>query len=303
MRLLFLCLLLLLPLGVASAAEPGTCSPAPLKWGSPAKPAFQPADEQLTVLSLNMAGELDLRTVLTGLEALRAESRPDILLLQEVEQSTEKAVSIAEELAADKGYYFVFAPSNIWEDGRLHGLAILSRYPLESPSVISLQRFDLKLKNRCRIALAATVRGPFGPLRVFNVHLDSRITISERLRQVEPVLRAARLQPGMGIIGGDFNTNDFYWLGRVVPLPAVRQEPDLRRRLEVSGFLSPFPPERATFDYLDLNLDSIYFRSLEVSGWGIDPIDFSDHRGLWATVRPSSQALPDEFTEKQAPPR
>jgi endonuclease/exonuclease/phosphatase family metal-dependent hydrolase len=297
MHLQFLCLLLLLPIGEAPAGEFGSCPPVPLKWGSPAEPASQRAGELLTILSLNMAGELDLRTVLTGLEELSAESQPDILLLQEVEQSPRKEVSVAEELAAEHGYHFLFAPSNVWENGRLHGLAMLSRYPLESPSVLSLKSFDLRVKSRCRIALAATMKGPFGPVRIFNVHLDSRITLQERLRQVAPVLQAALSEPGMTIIGGDFNTSDYFWLGRLLPLPAKRQEPEFRQEFEANGFRTPFPSDEPTFDYLNLTLDSIYFRDLEVLDWGIDPIDFSDHRGLWAAVLP--RPLPTSVSERR----
>jgi endonuclease/exonuclease/phosphatase family metal-dependent hydrolase len=297
MKLLLLGLLLLS--SPAQLPDPSSCPPASSQSGSFTAASSQVSEwEELTVLTLNMASESDLGIVITGLGALTSASQPDILLLQEVEHRPGKEASVAEKLAAEKGYHFLFAPSNVWDGGSLHGLAILSRYPIESSSVIPLKRFDLRIKNRCRIALAATVQSPFDTIRVYNVHLDTRITIDERLRQLEPVVNDALREPGMSIIGGDFNTNEFHWIGRILPLPGKRQEPELRQHMKVMGFQTPFPSDEATFDYLNLTLDSIYFRNLEVGEWGIDPIDFSDHRGLWATIRAPAEARPDLLSSR-----
>ena len=70
-----------------------------------------------------------------------------------------------------------------------------------------------------RIALAATVFTPDGPVRVINVHLDTRINPAERVAQLAPALDDASCFYGPSVIGGDFNTNDMQWVSNVVPIP------------------------------------------------------------------------------------
>src|SRR6185295_12280384 len=97
--------------------------------------------------------------------------------------------------------------------------------------------------TRCRIALSATVMRPAGPVRLFNVHLDTRITQSQRLNQIGTVLDAAPKDHSVDyptVIGGDFNTANIHWLWNVVPLPYAQNHVDaMRNRFVESGFDSP----------------------------------------------------------------
>jgi endonuclease/exonuclease/phosphatase family metal-dependent hydrolase len=161
-------------------------------------------------------------------------------------------------------------------------VAILSRFPLRDPELIPLKRYDLGFKSRCRVALAATVESPLGPVRVVNVHLDSRMNRSERLAQLRPVVERLASFSGPQLIGGDFNTADVFWLGRTIPLPfAQKQSFAVREFMASQGFASPFESTGRTFSYLPLRLDWIFVKGMEPVAVGVEAMPFSDHRGLW----------------------
>ena len=54
-----------------------------------------------------------------------------------------------------------------------------------------------------------------------NTHLDTRINAADRVAQLEDAVRD--LGSGPAIVGGDFNSNWFYWIEHVMPLPAGSQ--------------------------------------------------------------------------------
>jgi hypothetical protein len=55
-------------------------------------------------------------------------------------------------------------------------------------------------------------------------------------------------------------------------------------RFSRSGFSTPFAETGATFKYLALKLDWIFSRGLHPVDWGIEKIDFSDHRAIWTRM-------------------
>src|SRR5438876_12403261 len=67
-------------------------------------------------------------------------------------------------------------------------LAIVSRYPVMNVQIKRLKACDLRFRSRNRFVMAATVRTPWGDVRVWNVHLDTRINPQERLDQLRPVI-------------------------------------------------------------------------------------------------------------------
>src|SRR5436190_24287663 len=83
--------------------------------------------------------------------------------------------------------------------------------------VTNLKQFNLHFKNRKRIAMAFTLESPAGAIRIFNVHLDSRINKAQRLEQLAPLLKAADESRLPCLIGGDFNTSNFLFVGHAVP--------------------------------------------------------------------------------------
>ena len=121
-------------------------------------------------------------------------------------------------------------------------------------------------------------------MRIFNAHLDTRLNTTERLEQLQPVLQASGEFTGPTIVGGDFNSNGFYWVEHVLP---SRDESQARGVRDYHG------PERishtaaageTTFDYLGMHLDWIWLRGLESQGYRVYPLDFSDHHAVWTRV-------------------
>jgi endonuclease/exonuclease/phosphatase (EEP) superfamily protein YafD len=86
---------------------------------------------------------------------------------------------------------------------------------------------------------------------------------------------------GPKVIGGDFNTNDFYWLSNVLPVPRPgAQAGAVERLMFANGFQAPLQDERATFNHLGMHLDWIYTHALEPKAAAVHDVPFSDHRAL-----------------------
>jgi endonuclease/exonuclease/phosphatase family metal-dependent hydrolase len=165
------------------------------------------------------------------------------------------------------------------------GLAVLSRYPLLDQRTYKLKPQNLIFRSRKRIALAVTILTPDGPVRVINVHLDTRINPGERIAQLGPALDDASCFFGPAVIGGDFNTNDMQWVSNVVPIPYRGwQAARVRVLMESRGYRTPFQSRLATFRHLGMQLDWIYAAGLQPVGHGIDAIAFSDHHAVWTRL-------------------
>ena len=237
----------------------------------------------LSVVTLNMAKSTEIDRILREFQGISALKDADILLLQEVKQDQNARQCAAELLAARLGLHVTYSPATTGVTDQ--GLAILSRYPLSDVHVQPLKRFDLRYRSRTRIALAATADSPWGPVRIFNAHLDTRLNSAQRLEQLEPVLQASGEVQGPLIIGGDFNSNGFYWLQHVLPLPALRSQAHyVHDHMTGIGFSTSIPPGETTFDYLGMHLDWIWLRGLESKMSRVYPLDFSDHHAVWTRV-------------------
>ncbi len=199
------------------------------------------------------------------------------------DRGSEVIVRLAEHL----GYDFLFAPAQRVGKKGAQGLAILSRYPLQDPKVVRLPRFVLKVNNRCRIALTAVAATPLGAVGLVNLHLDTRINLRQRSRQLQPVLEAASRLPEASLIAGDFNTQNFLWVENLIPLPFFhRQVRPVVDRLKASGYSTPFTRTGRTHAWAPLKLDWIFLRKLRAQNRRVQAVGFSDHRGLWVQVVP-----------------
>lgn len=249
-----------------------------------ANPAPRPSSNgPFTIASLNMAEETDHRRILEEFRASAALAQADVVLLQEVLYAPGVDGSL-QKLARQLGLHAVFSSSTEPRpDGREDGIAVLSRYPIVDASAFALTSFHLNVRSRCRHALAATIRGPGGKLvQAFNVHLDTRINAANRVEQLRPVVKAAESFRGPAVIGGDMNTNPNYWIDHLIPIPwGQNQHEPLDRLLGEGGFQTPMDGSLATHDMLGMRLDWIYLRGLIGADWGVQPIDFSDHKAVW----------------------
>lgn len=123
-------------------------------------------------------------------------------------------------------------------------------------------------------------------MRVWNVHLDTRINPQERLAQLQPVIDEVARHAGPRLIGGDFNTNDFYWFGNVLPLPwGPPHGPALRGAVRRHGFETPLPDGLNTFPPLRRHLDWIFLSELESLEASVEPVPFSDHNAIWVRAQ------------------
>lgn len=230
-----------------------------------------------------------------GIRANPALARADVFLLQEIEAYESEGTSRTRWLAEALKLNYVYAPARATPAGGTHGLAILSRFPIRDVEIIPLKQFDLGRRTRQRIALAATLEVGEADLRVYNLHLDTRINPGDRLKQLSPVVTRARAHPiPRVVIAGDFNTNPFRWLGHVFPFhfPIFRanQAKAVDKFMAARGFETRFSKSGPTcrkgpFGLLRFRLDSIYTRGLQVRDFGVEwSVKVSDHSPLWIEV-------------------
>ena len=118
--------------------------------------------------------------------------------------------------------------------------------------------------------------------RVYSVHSETRIPVSQKLDQLRAVLDdLARFPKTMPTaVMGDFNS----W-----ELPTIE---GIRELFEGSGLVTPFSGDEATFTRkalgfdVALKLDWIWLRGLSVKNSDIDrTLTVSDHFPLWTVVR------------------
>lgn len=236
------------------------------------------ADRAFSVVTLNMAKETNPGKVAQSLARIPRLENADLYLFQEVQQVSGRP-SVAEEVFQNRGYKTAFRPSAGFVD---QGLAIVSRYPIAEIAVIPLKAYDLRFHSRNRFALAATIKTPWGDLRVWNVHLDTRINADERVAQLQPVLDSAAVREGAKLIGGDLNTNQFRWIANVLPLPASQpQGLAVQDSMRKFGFESPLPLRVATHPRLRSHLDWIFLSNLKALDASVEPVSFSDHNAVW----------------------
>ena len=206
----------------------------------------------------------------------------DLVLLSEVH--AHGPCSDACVAGARLGMASAYAPGHVQDRGT-EGVAILSRWPLSDVEVIDLPYHRVVVNSAPRVAIAATAMTGAGPVRVFAVHLDNRISPSARVRQLAPVLDRARQWPGPVVIGGDFNTSPFSWLGALVPVPTGRQDDAVEAAVRRAGLTTPVTASGATSAWLNMRLDAIYTRGVAVRGLGVErDVRISDHLPLWADV-------------------
>lgn len=273
-------------LALAIPADGGSrpvCLEVAPRFGSFHRPVPSPAFS-LTATSLNLATETSFRRILRDLERVRL-LQSDLFFFQEVEHYPDRGSLPIVRLAEHLGYDYIFAPAQRVGRNGAQGLAILSRYPLQNPKVVRLPRFVLKVNNRCRIALTAIAATPLGAVGLVNLHLDTRINLRQRFRQLQPVLEAAARLPQASLIAGDLNTQDFLWVQNLLPLPFLhRQVRPVLARLAAFGYSTPFTRTGRTHAWAPLKLDWIFLRKLRAQARRVQKIGFSDHRALWVRL-------------------
>jgi endonuclease/exonuclease/phosphatase family metal-dependent hydrolase len=259
----------------STVAAPPILSGAPLE-----APLALSASPRIASFNVYMPGSVkDLEARYAAVRDQKMLASTDVWLLQEIETLDVGSVNAAQWLGERLGLYWAFASTRSTSDGDLHGLAILSRYPIRDLERLWLPHFDLAWHSRDRAALAATIEFPFGNVRVYNVHLDTKLNFDERAVQIDPVLQQASLYPA-AVVGGDFNTNNFIWIARAFPFGFDRQAKRLDALMAEHGFAAPLADAGGTAT-LGLRLDGIYVRGLDTRAAAVhEERGESDHRPI-----------------------
>jgi endonuclease/exonuclease/phosphatase family metal-dependent hydrolase len=250
-------------------------------------PAIGELPDELTVVSINLGKETDADRIAAELLEQDVLEDADVLSLQEVTRE-ESGSNVAERLALRFGMSSIVAGAGPTSSGENQdAVALLSRRPLRDPAVIELPRYGLRIRSRCRVALAATLSFGIDDVRVVGLHLDTRVNAQRRQVQMDPVLDTVKNFEGPVVLAGDLNTNAFWWFEHLVPVPFVNDQPRaLFDHLAGLGFRTPFVPGgKATNDFLWLQLDWIFLRGLDAGGSGVIPVEFSDHHAIWVRTR------------------
>ncbi len=246
-----------------------------------------PVTGELRVVTFNVHRETPER-VIEGISKDPALADADIFILQEVHRVETTGVatcSPACELAKHLGYHAIYAPGHMQGDGS-DGVAVVSRIPLKSAEVIELPYFNVHVNSGRRIALAVTLELEGKPVTVYAVHLDNRINLPARAKQLAPVLDHANRHDTPVIIAGDFNTSPFTWVTGVIPVLTGTQDDHLERLVRAQGFATPVTRSGPTHHHLWMKLDGIYTRGFQTTAFSTATAkDVSDHLALWATLR------------------
>lgn len=246
----------------------------------PPASAMPGRDLRLTTYNVEYGEDVDaLASALAG---------RDILFIQEIDSFPGEGRSRAARLAEALAMGYVYAPARPKFDGT-HGIAILSRFPLENAQVMELPFADLMFGGRRRIALSADLRVGDVLLKLICVHLDTSMNATDRIVQLRPAVLEA---PTPVIVAGDFNTNAYLWLGRLPDVPAqtgldADQSIILDDYMAALGFQAPTASfgQTITSTLYRLRLDSIFIRGLSGDEGGVDrDVTLSDHYPLWLNV-------------------
>ncbi|RMG46449.1 MAG: hypothetical protein D6723_17015 [Acidobacteria bacterium] len=239
-----------------------------------------PAPEQLRLVTYNLHGPPMERIddIIDLLEHHPALSEATILGLQEVNRHHRQTAykDMARLLASVLKMYYAYAVELPYKHGGgERGLALLSRFPMTE-----IERLVLPHKGpggRRRIALGATIHLGERRLRVYTLHLETRLSASKRGDQIAAVLEHAdRYRDLPTVIMGDFNTVTGGARKKMIAL------------MTAAGFTSALPGKTMTFQrmgFIRFTLDWIWVRHVNVVAAKVEKtITASDHRPVWALV-------------------
>jgi endonuclease/exonuclease/phosphatase family metal-dependent hydrolase len=246
-------------------------------------PRAVPATLRIATFNVHFADDVDNLAAQIASSTYLATA--DVLFVQEIRRYTSEPSSRAERLATALGMTWVYAPAHTVDNGGVHGVAILSRFPLAGAQVRQLPYFD-QINTEQRIALRADVMLDGVALPAVDVHLDTRLAPADRIYQLDPALHdvADRM-----IIGGDLNTLPWVWVDSAVPLMSTNAVVGQEQAKIVDDFFAQNHFEKAVdFDVdttrapgFSLRLDDLYARELPVLAGAVEHVDGSDHWPVW----------------------
>jgi len=256
--------------------------------GMPARPTSRaaPTGTSFRIVTYNVHLGENVARLADEIQANPDLAAADVFLLQEEEAYPGEGSTRACRLAALLGAGWIYMPGRMKSDGT-HGLAMLSRYPIENAAMMTLPTTD---DWKPRIAMRADI--VVGDVRVLvvNVHLETRINVTDRILQIRPAVIDL---PDDAIVAGDVNTNPFMWEDGEIPiLPTSQvadtdQAPILDDYMRAIGFDTPVAGVGYTHEVLGIRsrLDAIYVRGYQTKVAHVErDLDASDHFPVWLDV-------------------
>lgn len=243
----------------------------------------------LRVVTWNLHKLANPDDVLANLAASSHVAAADVLLVQETATWPGEMRSRTAHLAERLAMTWAHTPVARLPDGVLQGNAILSRFPLERVQVKRLPHVEQPYHGQARSALAADVVLGDVRVRVVTIHLDVRLQITDRIRQLDPAVTDLDER---AVVGGDFNTAPWQWIEGLVPVTSTEavlgmsQAAILDDYMATRGFASAIPVDTNTFTLpgFSMRLDNLYPRALAIRDAGIEHVAGSDHWPLWVDV-------------------
>jgi endonuclease/exonuclease/phosphatase family metal-dependent hydrolase len=217
------------------------------------------------------------------------EAAADVVLLQEIDRGTERSgredqIATLARLTAMNG---AFAKSLDYQGGE-YGIAVLSRFPLDSIGVIHLEVQPPQERSggayEPRVGLHVSARTPRGDVHIVNTHLDPAAQPTYRHQEIIGLLaHIARTVPEQAalILGGDLNARPDTPEIAALTLAFT----DAWTRCGTGGPGHSFPAHQP-----DRRIDYIFFRSSHCASARVIDVRASDHRPVIASV--STGAVP-----------
>jgi endonuclease/exonuclease/phosphatase family metal-dependent hydrolase len=243
------------------------------------------AAPELRVLVYNIHAGKDAKGVdnLDRVAQLVRDTRADIVLLQEVDVLTRRSGNVDQpaRLRERTGFHAAFGKTLDYQGG-LYGIAVLSRWPIDSSGVASLPIDPPQLRSGVsyepRGALRAFITSPHGRIVVMNTHLDASRDDHYRRQEARTIVALADSLRGAGflLVGGDFNSE----AGSAVQqsLTAAPLHDAWALCGQGNGLTYPADSGTKRIDYLYLPPRATCARAEVI------PTDASDHRPLLVRV-------------------
>ena len=229
--------------------------------------------ENLRLVTFNIEYALEIEGAINELGSHEELKDADVIFLQEMDEIGTEAIAKA------LSYDYVYYPSNKNIDGRLFGLAILSKWPISNDEKIPLPH-TTPINDRKRIALTAEIQLPKNTIRLYNMHPGTlSMPKSQRREQFEAIVthfkKLGQYQTlERAIIGGDFNTDKSNDIDFLVQL------------YEAEGFIWASSEVGHTYQKFSglakYTLDHVFSKGLEVIDAGKpEQTSASDHLPVW----------------------
>ena len=246
------------------------------------------ATSEIRVLVYNIHAGKDAKGVdnLARVAELVRSTRTDVALLQEVDRGTTRSGQIDQPrvLSGLTGFHAAFGKTLDYQGGE-YGIAVLSRWPIRSDSLISLPVVPTQERSggshEPRGALRVVIQAPLGRLEFLNTHIDASREDFYRRQEMTTVLQLATraIADGSGstFAGGDLNAEPGSAVIEMVRASSLRDAwPECGQG---SGLSYPADRPVKRIDYLLLPAE---WRC--VSGTVLET-DASDHRPVLFVLR------------------